>query len=84
MGEVEEVLGADPFRPPGRRAKKIEGREPLWRYRPHADNEARVFYAVEGGEVWVLGVHPRGSAYREANLRAAAKRLRRMGVGRLP
>lgn len=78
MDEVEAVLGADPFSPPGRRAEKVEGEEPLRRYRPHADNDSRVFYAVEGHEVWVLGVHPRKTAYRAGNLRAAAHRLRRL------
>lgn len=48
MDEFEEVLAVHPFRPPGRRSKKIEGTDDLRRYRPHVDNDLRVFYAVEG------------------------------------
>lgn len=77
MDEIETVLSADPFSPPGHRSEKVEGEDPLRRYRPHADNDVRVFYAVEGRDVWILGVHPRKVAYRSSNLRAAAGRLRR-------
>lgn len=82
MDEIEAVLSVDPFVPPGHRSEKVKGEEPLRRYRPHADNDSRVFYAVEGREVWVLGVHPRKTAYRASNLRAAAVRLRRVVGGK--
>lgn len=77
MDELESVLAADPIDPPGHRSEKVEGSPPLRRYRPHADNGSRVFYAVEGEQVWILGLHPRKVAYRASNLRAALKRLTR-------
>ncbi|MBI4394078.1 MAG: hypothetical protein HY556_09840 [Euryarchaeota archaeon] len=79
MNEIESVLAVDPFDPPGHRSEKVEGSPPLRRYRPHADNDSRVFYAVEGSEVWILGFHARKTAYRPANFRAALGRLRRAG-----
>ncbi len=64
MDEFEEVLTVRPYCPPGRRSKKIEGTDDLRRYRPHVDNDLRVFYAVEGKEVWILGLYPRKQVYR--------------------
>lgn len=77
MDELEEVLSVTPFRPPGKRSKKIEDTDNLRRYRPHVDNDSRVFYAVEGDEVWILGLHPRKKAYRRQNIETALARFHR-------
>ncbi len=77
MDELEEVLSVTPYMPPGKRSKKIEGASGLRRYRPHIDNDTRVFYAVEDDEVWILGLHPRKKAYRRQNIETALTRFRR-------
>lgn len=77
MDELEEVLSVHPYRPPGGRGKKLSGSETLRRYRPHHDNDLRIFYAVEGDEVWILGLHPRKQAYRRQNLETALARFQR-------
>ena len=77
MDELDEVLAITPFRPPGSRSKKLEGTDGLYRYRPHVDNDTRVFYAVEDDEVWILGLHPRRKAYRRQNIETALARFHR-------
>ena len=77
MDELESVLAIDPVDPPGHRSEKIEGEAALRRYRPHVDNGCRIFYAIEGDEVWILAVHPRKTAYRTSNLKTARARLGR-------
>lgn len=81
MDELEARLGVDPHRPPGRRARKLQDAEVLWRYRPHADDALRVLYAVEGDEVWILAVEERDGAYRRGNIETALDRLRRADDG---
>lgn len=75
LEELRSNLAVDPLDPPGRRTKALQGEKPLRRYRPHIDNAVRILYALKGQEVWVLALHPRSTAYRQANLRTAHKRL---------
>lgn len=77
MDEIEDVLAVDPYRPPGRRSKKVNNADDLRRYRPHYDNDLRVFYGVEGDVVWILGLHPRAQAYRRQNIETALARFQR-------
>ncbi len=76
MDEAEDILARDPYTPPGGRSKPLKGRKPLRRYRPHADNDVRIYYAVEDGRVWILGIYPRSADYRDKDLKAAMQRLR--------
>lgn len=77
MDELEEELAVEPYRPRGGRGKKLQDAEGLYRYRPHYDNDLRIFYGIEGEEVWILGLHPRKQAYRRQNIETAVARLRR-------
>lgn len=77
MDELEDVLCVDPHRPRGGRGRKLSGAGGLYRYRPRYDDGLRVFYAIEGDEVWILGLHPRKSAYRPQNIETALSRFQR-------
>lgn len=77
MDELEEVLCVHPYRPPEGRGAKLSGGEGSHRYRPHHDNDLRIFYATRDDDVWVLGLHPRKQACRRQNIETALARLRR-------